>query len=111
MEKLLIKLDIEGTSVKRYYTYMYLVKEQTNNYVNVDSLAILNIMQEPECEIYSAEEQQAYMKISRILVHYFLMNEFDAMNLTSKKLKSDKRVDHLKFRRYVLEKFEQMLAM
>lgn len=111
MEKLLAKLNIEGTSSKRYFAYVNLVKEQINNYVNVDSLAILNQMQDPNCVIYPEEEQRTYMKISRILVQYFLMHEFDSINLTSKKMKSDKRIDHLQIKRYVIKKFEEALAM
>ena len=111
VEKLLAKLNIEGTSSKRYFAYVNLVKEQINNYVNVDSLAILNQMQDPNCVIYSEEEQRTYMKISRILVQYFLMHEFDSINLTSKKMKSDKRIDHLQIKRYVMKKFEEALAM
>lgn len=111
VEKLLAKLNIEGTSSKRYFAYVNLVKEQINNYVNVDSLAILNQMQDPNCVIYPEEEQRTYMKISRILVQYFLMHEFDSINLTSKKMKSDKRIDHLQIKRYVIKKFEEALAM
>lgn len=111
VEKLLAKLNIEGTSSKRYFAYVNLVKEQINNYVNVDSLAILNQMQDPNCVIYPEEEQRTYMKISRILVQYFLMHEFDSINLTSKKMKSDKRIDHLQIKRYVMKKFEEALAM
>ena len=111
VEKLLAKLNIEGTSSKRYFAYVNLVKEQINNYVNVDSLAILNQMQDPNCVIYPEEEQRTYMKIGRILVQYFLMHEFDSINLTSKKMKSDKRIDHLQIKRYVMKKFEEALAM
>ena len=78
--------------------------------MNIDSLAIFSQMQDPNCHVYSGEEQSAYMKISRILVQYFFTHEFDTINLTSKKMKSNKRIDHLQIKREIMEHFDEVFS-
>ena len=91
-------MAFEG-SPSRFYTYMSLMKDKTNNYLNEDVLKILNQFQEPYCEIFTEEEQYIYSKIIRILVSYFFKSEFTTINLTTKKMRSDKKRDHLQVRR------------
>ena len=38
VNKLLLKEDIEGTSSKRFYGYLSLMKQKINNYINSDFL-------------------------------------------------------------------------
>lgn len=89
-------------SVKRFYYYQLLIKEKLNHYVNADSLAVLRDLQEPLCEVYSECEQRHYNTISRLLIQYFLTREFDAIILTSKRVNSEKRLDHLMMKRKIL---------
>ena len=46
------EMAFEG-STSRYYTYLSLVKEKTNNYLNEEVLKILSQFQEPYCEIFT----------------------------------------------------------
>lgn len=100
----------ESCSVKRFYNYQLLVKDKLNHYVNAESLAVLKDLQEPLCEVYSEDEQRHYNKISRLLIRYFLTREFDTIILTSKRVNSSKRLDHLVIKRKILEQVSEMFS-
>ena len=109
VSKLLNKEGIECCSLKGFYGYLSLIKEKINHYVNSDVLFLFTQHQDPDCYIYSEQEQETYLKMSRILIRYFFMNDFETINLTSTKMRSDKRRDHLKMRRTLLGKFNEWL--
>jgi hypothetical protein len=96
--------------VQRFYYYQLLIKAKLNNYVNADSLALLKELQDPLCEVYNKEEQRHYNKISRLLVQYFLTREYDSIILTSVRVNSDKKLDHLIMKRKILEKISEMFS-
>lgn len=111
MEKFIKNLGVESIcSVKRFYYYQLLIKEKLNHYINAESLVVLRELQEPFCEVYLEEEQRHYNKISRLLIQYFLTKDFDAIILTSKRVNSDKKLDHLKMKRRILEQISEMFA-
>ena len=107
--ELISRLGVERfCSVKRFYLYQILMKDKFNHYVNGNSLSLLSELQEPLCDVYSAEEQRMYNKISRILVHHFLSHEYDPIILTSKRVNADKKKDHIAMKRVLLGKLSEM---
>lgn len=58
---------------------------------------------EPKCENWPEQEQRYYNKISRVLIRHFLHEDSIFMILTSKRMKSEKKADHIRARRYVKE--------
>ena len=60
--------------------------------------------------MYSEEEQRLYNKISRILVQHFLTRDYESIILTSKRVHSNKRQDHIMTKRKLLEQFAEMFA-
>ena len=57
VSKLLSKHGMEGDSSKRFYGYLSLIREKINNYVNSDVLNLFTQHQDPDCFIYSEQEQ------------------------------------------------------
>lgn len=103
LEKLIQKLGVGHIcNSKRFYFYQVLIKDKLNHYLNAESLLALRDLQEPSCEVYSEEEQRLYNKISRLLVQYFLKHEYDIIILTSKRVHSQKRLDHITTKRKLL---------
>ena len=60
--------------------------------------------------MYSEEEQRLYNKISRILVQHFLTRDYESIILTSKRVHSNKRQDHIMTKRKLLEQFAEMFS-
>jgi hypothetical protein len=91
----------EGFSPKRFYLYQSLLKGRLGHYTNEKSLKL--------CESWSESEQRYYNKICRVLIHHFLHEDSIFIILTSKRMKSDKKFDHLRARRQVSDSVLRIL--
>ena len=111
VKRVMKKLGVEEIcTIRRFYLYQVLIKDKLNHYINGDSISVLKTIQEPSCTVYSEEEQNLYNKISRILVQHFLSRDYDAIILTSKRVSSFKRKDHLTVRRRILEQLYEIFS-
>ena len=104
--KLLKEHSTEVGKVDRFYLYQTLIKQKNNNYINEEALIHYCRLHEPECELFGEEEQKVYLKISRILVKYFIDNEVRINILTSSRMKNETKNGHLK----VLRRVEKRLS-
>ena len=59
------------------------IKESVTHYVNEGVLPCFMEIHEPNCELYSYEEQHFYMKVCRIAIRGFLHNDAVIISLTS----------------------------
>ena len=93
----------ENYTIKRFYLYQTLLKNRLGHYTNEKSLKHLRQIYEPNCENWSGEEQRFYQKLTRCLILHFLEEDSVFIILTSKRMKKEKKRDHLHARRYVKE--------
>lgn len=89
----------EHYSPKRYYQYQMLLKNRLGHYANEKSLKLVTELYEPKCESWPEEEQRYYNKISRVLIRHFLHEDCIFIILTSKRMKREKKSDHMRARR------------
>ena len=80
------------------------------NYVNEDTLLILNQFQDPTFSVYCQEEQKLYIKIARIIILHFLTYNYDLTILTSKRMKPEKKKAHLEAKRKLVERLDQIFS-
>jgi hypothetical protein len=66
-----------------------------NNYVNEDTLRELYRMRPEDYEVYPEHEQRVYNRITRTVVAEFLREEALNCILTSKRMESAKKRNHL----------------
>ena len=69
----------------------------------------MNELYDPKCENWSEQEQRFYNKICRILIHHFLHEDSIFIILTSKRMKKDKKSDHLRARRVITSSVSAIL--
>lgn len=111
MAKLLHRFgEGDSYSSRRFYMYQSLLREKLNHYVSADAFAIFREIQEPTCELYSREEQLLYNKISRVLIKHYMAEEFAPAILTSRRVSSHKRHEHLITNRKMIEKMQAVLG-
>ena len=79
-----------------------------NHYVNEKSLVALCQCQEIGIGLFSKEEQMFYLKLARILAKHFMEHILPYLILHSKRMFEDKRIEHLKIRRSLLEVLENL---
>jgi hypothetical protein len=92
----------------RFYLYVKKIKESVTHYVNEGVLPCFMEIHEPNCELYSYEEQHFYMKVCRIAIRSFLHNDAVIISLTSARMSHAKRNTHLVARDALLRKFLQL---
>ena len=97
----------EWTSNK-FYLYMRKIKDSACHYLDHTALRYFFQVHEPECEIYSAEEQEFYMKVCRISIISFLRNDAIIVTLTSLRMGEAKRKNHLIAREALLRRFLEL---
>ena len=95
-------------TVKRFYLYMKKIKESVTHYVNENVILKFLEIHEPKCELYSYDEQEFYMKISRIAIIRFLDDDAVLISLTSNRMSEAKRKIHLVARDALLRKFIEL---
>lgn len=88
-------------SATRYYQYQDLIRNKLGHYTNERSLRLIDQLYDPKCENWTEEEQCYYNKISRVLIRHFLYEEMIFLVLTSKRMRKDKKRDHLRARRQI----------
>lgn len=93
--------DSIGVAVARYYSYQRLVKEKVNPYLNLTGLKMLNQVMEPACEVFTLDEQLSFLKLTRVLVKYFLEHQLNPIVLTSIRMKGESRRWHFEWRRKI----------
>ena len=104
MDKLFTKFPHPTTyTPKRYFQYQKLLKNKLGHYANEKSLKLVTELYELKCENWSEEEQRYYNKISRVLIRHFLYEDSVFIILTSKRMKKEKKGDHLRARRQISE--------
>jgi hypothetical protein len=64
---------------------------------------------EPKCESWPEQEQRYYNKLCRILIRHFLYEDSIFIILTSKRMRREKKLDHLRARRFVARSVLQIL--
>jgi hypothetical protein len=84
------------------------VKERLNHYVNEKSLCALAQLQEIGIGLYDEQEQLFYLKLARILARHFMENILPFLIQHSKRMFEDKRIEHLKIRRTLLQVLENL---
>lgn len=100
---------LENCSMKRFYLYQGLLKNRLGHYSNEKSLKVVNELYEPRCENWSEQEQRYYNKLCRVLIHHFLREDSIFIILTSKRMKKEKKRDHLLARRQIREAVTNVL--
>ena len=104
MDKLFTKFPHPTTyTPNRYFQYQKLLKNKLGHYANEKSLKLVTELYELKCENWSEEEQRYYNKISRVLIRHFLYEDSVFIILTSKRMKKEKKGDHLRARRQISE--------
>ena len=93
---------------KKFYLYMKKIKESITHYVNENVILKFLEIHEPKCELYDYEEQQFYMKVSRIAILKFLEDDAILISLTSNRMSAAKREIHLIARDALLRKFKDI---
>lgn len=96
-------------TIKRFYLYQALLKNRLGHYTNERSLKVVSELYEPKCENWTEQEQRYYNKICRVLIHHFLYEDSIFIILTSKRMKSEKKRDHLTARRKIAESVSHIL--
>lgn len=107
VEALLKRYNVGAQSsigLKRYYLFQKLVRGKMNNYVNEDTLKELYRMRPEDYEVYPEQEQRIYNCITRTLVAQFLREDVLACILTSKRMESAKKRNHLEALRTIKAK-------
>ena len=94
-------------SLKRFYLYQSIVKTKLNNYVNEETLKKLVRLHPESYDIIGEEEQMSYNKVTRVLINYFLRDDFLCYVLTSKRMSKGKTLLHLS----VLRRMRNRLAI
>lgn len=75
-----------------------------NNYVNEDTLKELYRMRPEDYEVYPEQEQRTYNRITRTLIAQFLREDVLGCILTSKRMESTKKLNHLEALRTIKAK-------
>jgi hypothetical protein len=92
-------------SPARFYQYSRKMRESITHFVNEGIFLRFLEIHEPNCELYSFEEQLFYMSAARTLLLAFLRNEVALIALTSKRMSHPKRKVHLIARQALVDKF------
>jgi hypothetical protein len=92
----------------RFYQYSRKIRESITHFVNEAIFLRFLEIHEPNCELYSLEEQLFYMGVCRTLALTFLRNEVRLIALTSKRMSHAKREIHLVARQALVDKFLQV---
>lgn len=99
----------KGWTPMRLHHYIRKIKDSMSHYVNENTLESFLHIHEPDCNIYTMEEQEFYLKACRVAIAYFLKHESVLVTLTSSRMSAVNRHAHLIARR-ALEKFFRLLA-
>ena len=105
---LLDDLKTEQATVRRYFYFIKQIKEKLNHYLNVNSLFILSSVQEGCLELVPEEEQLFYLNIARRVSKHFVENQLPLLIVHSKKMFEDKRAEHFKVRRMLVEVLQNL---
>jgi hypothetical protein len=86
------------------------VKTKLNNYVNEETLKKLVRLHPESYDIICEEEQKFYNKITRVLINYFVRDEFLCSVLTSKRMDKTKTYLHLSVLRRIRNRLATLLS-
>lgn len=87
-----------------------MMKDQNGHYSNQKQLSMLGDVYEPECRVWDLDEQRHYITLSRMLVGHFLREDSIPIILTSKRMKKDKKAEHLRARREVARRVLELMG-
>lgn len=93
----------------RFYLYQGILKGRLGHYANEKSLKLVNELYEAKCESWPEHEQRYYNKLCRVLIRHFLYEDSVFIILTSKRMKREKKLDHLRARRAVARSVMEIL--
>jgi hypothetical protein len=98
----------EGVSctVSRFYIFHKLIKENMNHYVNQHTLTLFREPNRKFEDIFGLAEQSYFLKVTRIMIGHFLNNISPLLTIKSKRMGKEKRIEHLRVRRYLFEKLK-----
>ena len=102
------KPESNEVSIQRYYYFIKQVKERLNHYVNEKSLVALCKVQEIGIDLFNFEEQMFYLKLARILAKHFIEEILPFLIIHSKRMFDDKRAEHMRIRRSLLQVLENL---
>jgi len=100
----------ETYTIKRFYMYQNMVKTLLNSYVNEETLRFLVQVHPDFLDIYNLAEQRFYNKITRVLIHEFVREDFYCYLMTSKRMDQHKKNLHLYALRNIRNKIHTLLA-
>lgn len=95
-------------SVKRYFYFIKQIKQKLNHYLNVNSLCVLSTIQAHCLQLIPEEEQMFYLNIARRVAKHFVENQLPLLIVHSKKMFEDKRIEHFKVRRMLIEVLQNL---
>jgi hypothetical protein len=102
-------ITASSISSKRYYLFQKLVRGKINNYVNEETLKELYKVRAEDFEVYPQHEQLVYNRITRTLISEFMREEILTCILTSKRMESAKKRNHLEAIRTLKQKIRNLL--
>lgn len=73
-----------------------------NHYVNQNTLDLFKTPNPKFLDVFPQEEQLFYLKVTRIMVSFFLNNICPLLTVKSKRMGKEKRIEHLRARRLLL---------
>ena len=97
-------------SLKRFYLYQNMVKNKLNSYVNEETIRLLVQPHDDLMDIYEESEQRFYNKITRVLINYFIRDDFYSFVITSKRMEQHKKNLHLIALRNIRDKIRALMA-
>ena len=97
-------------TLKRFYLYQNMVKNKLNSYVNEETIRFLVRTHDDLIDIYDEAEQKVYNKITRVLINYFIRDEFYSFIMTSKRMEQHKKNLHLIALRNIRDKIRVLMT-
>lgn len=86
------------------------MKARIDNYVNEETLSELVRLRHEHFDVYSREEQECYIVVTRKLILHFLNREAAVCVLTSRRMEQSKKRDHIAAIRGIINRLSQTLA-
>jgi hypothetical protein len=84
---------------KRFYAFLKMKKERVGNYVTLTSLKTFLGVEPEKADLYPVGEQQEYLRIIRVMFEFYLKHISILCSLTSNRIQSDQKVEHVRVQR------------
>jgi hypothetical protein len=98
---------MEGVSVGGFYSYQIYLKDNISDFRINDALSAITSFCDPNCTIFSVEEQLFYNKVCRVLINRLLNDHFICDALINSRIKKTTKYDLLLARRAFIQELFQ----